>query len=84
MTPTIMKTRSAAVGRCLCEHEPVDVAAWRLCWLLDAGFDATTAHRLARTASVDLHALLELVDRGCPPGLAARILAPLDLLGEAR
>jgi hypothetical protein len=26
----------------------------------------------------DLHALLELVDRGCPPALAARILAPLD------
>jgi hypothetical protein len=27
---------------------------------------------------VDIHALLELVDRGCPPHLAARILAPLD------
>ena len=27
---------------------------------------------------VDLHELLVLVDRGCPPELAARILAPLD------
>jgi hypothetical protein len=27
---------------------------------------------------VDLHELLVLVDRGCPPPLAARILAPLD------
>ncbi|WP_344257069.1 hypothetical protein [Terrabacter carboxydivorans] len=27
---------------------------------------------------VDLHALLELVDAGCPPELAARILSPLD------
>jgi hypothetical protein len=27
---------------------------------------------------MDLHALLELVDRGCPPALAARILAPLE------
>jgi hypothetical protein len=27
---------------------------------------------------VDLHQLLELVDRGCPPELAVRILAPLD------
>jgi hypothetical protein len=27
---------------------------------------------------MDLHALLGLVDRGCPPDLAARILAPLD------
>jgi hypothetical protein len=27
---------------------------------------------------VDLHALIELVERGCPPVLAARILAPLE------
>jgi hypothetical protein len=27
---------------------------------------------------VDLHALVKLVERGCPPPLAARILAPLD------
>jgi hypothetical protein len=27
---------------------------------------------------VDLHALLELTDRGCRPDLAARIVAPLD------
>jgi hypothetical protein len=25
-----------------------------------------------------LHALIELVERGCPPELALRILAPLD------
>jgi hypothetical protein len=52
------------------------VRTWRLCWLLDAGFDRRLAESLAAT-SVDLHALLELVDRGCPPDLAARILAPL-------
>ena len=28
--------------------------------------------------AADLHALLEIVDRGYPPHLAARILAPLD------
>jgi hypothetical protein len=27
---------------------------------------------------VVLHVLLELIDAGCPPALAARILAPLD------
>ena len=27
---------------------------------------------------MDLHALIELVEHGCPPELAARILAPLD------
>jgi hypothetical protein len=26
----------------------------------------------------DLHRLVELVERGCPPELALRILAPLD------
>ena len=32
---------------------------------------------LAGTPSVDLHALLQLVDRGCSPELATRILSPL-------
>ena len=36
------------------------------------------ATRLARDGRYDLHALLELVGRGCPPALAVRILAPLD------
>jgi hypothetical protein len=33
---------------------------------------------LARDERVDLHALLDLVQSGCPPELAVRILAPLD------
>lgn len=45
--------------------------------LLSAGFDDELAMRLAGERS-DLHALLELVDRGCPPTIAARILAPLE------
>lgn len=48
--------------------------AWRLAELLVVGFDEGEAHRLARTPGVDLHELLSLVDRGCPPGLAARIV----------
>ena len=31
----------------------------------------------------DLHALIELVEHGCPPLLAVRILAPLDVEGAA-
>ena len=46
--------------------------------LLAAGFERELAGRLAADGGVDLHALLELVDRGCPPQLAARIIAPLD------
>ena len=54
------------------------VLAWRRDRLLAAGFAAQLAARLAGDCGVDLHALIELVDRGCPPQLAARILAPLD------
>ena len=55
-----------------------DVTAWRLRRLLEAGFDVVLADELATTPGIDLHALLDLVDRGCPPDLASRILSPLD------
>jgi hypothetical protein len=51
---------------------------WRAQCLRGAGFTADLAERLAREEGIDLHQLLELVDRGCPPELAARILAPLE------
>jgi hypothetical protein len=56
----------------------VGVLAWRRRRLERAGFDSGLAGELADDARVDGHALLGLVDRGCPPELAARILAPLD------
>lgn len=59
---------------------PSEVVQWRRRRLLEHGFPLALAGRLARQA-VDLHALLELVDRGCPPDLAARILAPVDEAG---
>jgi hypothetical protein len=55
-----------------------EVVAWRRTRLRKAGFDSELAERLSRECAVDLHALIELVERGCPPPLAARILAPLD------
>ena len=66
---------------CLRGAAPVDVRTWRRCRLLEAGFPEDLATRLAGLPRVDLHALLQLVDRGCPPHLAARILAPLDTDG---
>jgi hypothetical protein len=54
------------------------VVAWRTERLLAAGFERGLATSLAANGAVDLHALLELVDRGCPSELAARIVAPLD------
>lgn len=54
------------------------VVTWRQRTLVAAGFDASLAARLAADRRCDLHAVLELVDGGCPPRLAARILAPLE------
>ena len=59
---------------------PMDTStvAWRWSRLLDTGFPRGLAARLARDTRYDLHVLIELVERGCAPELAARILAPLD------
>ena len=54
------------------------IVKWRRGRLLRAGFATDLAAHLADDCGVDLHALLDLVDRGCPPELAARILAPLE------
>jgi hypothetical protein len=55
-----------------------DLVAWRRRRLERAGFEPRPAEALAVDRRTDVHALLELVDRGCPPALASRILAPLD------
>jgi hypothetical protein len=51
---------------------------WRRERLVDSGFPPPAAARLADDGRYDLHALIELLERGCPPDLAARIVAPLD------
>ena len=65
------------------ETEDVKVAAWRRRQLIDAGFSRSLAARLAEDARYDLHALIELTERGCRPELAVRIAAPLDNESEA-
>jgi hypothetical protein len=50
------------------------VTAWRACELLKAGYEPLMAVELAEHPEVDLHVALELVERGCQPDLAARIL----------
>jgi hypothetical protein len=54
------------------------VIAWRRKQLLAAGFPPGIAERLEADGRYDLHALIGLVERGCPPVLATRILAPLE------
>jgi len=64
---------------CHSEGPPANVVDWRRCRLLEAGFSLALATVLARSRDIDVHELLQLVDRGCPPELAARILAPLGV-----
>ena len=52
--------------------------AWRTEQLVGAGFAPELAAGVAPDMRFDLHAVIELVERGCPPELAVRILAPLD------
>ncbi|MGH2872376.1 MAG: hypothetical protein ACRDL5_07915 [Solirubrobacteraceae bacterium] len=54
------------------------MVAWRVERLRAAGFSEADCERLADDCRYDLHALLDLTDRGCTPELAARILAPLS------
>ena len=64
-------------------QEEADVASWRRDQLVHAGFTLPLAVRLAEDARYDLHALIELFERGCPPQLAVRILAPLEVSDAA-
>jgi hypothetical protein len=50
------------------------VLEWRVETLKRAGFDLESALDLAFSKSVDLHAAVGLVKRGCPPATAVRIL----------
>jgi hypothetical protein len=55
------------------------LGSWRRDQLVRSGFPHDLATRVARDARFDLHALIELVERGCPPDLAVRILAPIEV-----
>jgi hypothetical protein len=70
-----MRRRSSQGTR---EQGGAGIIAWRRRRLERAGFTAGLAGALASDRRIDLHAMLDLVDRGCRPELAARILAPLD------
>jgi hypothetical protein len=60
------------------EREAQEIVAWRREQLAASGFPPSLADLIARDDRYDLHELIELAERGCPPDLAARILAPLD------
>jgi hypothetical protein len=57
------------------ETELERVERWRTSELMRVGFAGDDAVALASRLDVDLHKAIELVQRGCPPDLALRILA---------
>ncbi len=61
------------------EHEIIEtelerVERWRTAELMRVGFAGDDAVALAARTDVDLHQAIELVQRGCSPELAFRIL----------
>ena len=51
---------------------------WRRAQLIQAGLPRPLASRVARDERYDLHDLIELVEHGCAPALAVRILEPVE------
>ena len=65
------------------QNDEEQVVAWRREQLVEAGASLPLAARVATDPRYDLHALIELAERGCDPELAVRILAPLEEAGAA-
>jgi hypothetical protein len=55
-----------------------EVVRWRRTQLMRSGFSSGLAAEIADDPRFDLHALIELVERGCRPDLAVRILEPIN------
>jgi len=72
----VTATQQQGPDRQECEGD--EVFAWRRSQLVRSGFPEPLAARVAHDGRYDLHRLIELVDRGCRPELALRILAPLE------
>ena len=56
------------------ESESERIQRWRAQELTRAGYAAEEATELASRGDVDLHLAVQLLERGCPPETALRIL----------
>jgi len=56
----------------------LEVVNWRQLELEQSGFPCSLAARIARDERYDLRQLIELVQRGCSPSVAVRILSPFE------
>jgi hypothetical protein len=64
-----------AAAHDIIETELDRVERWRTAELMRVGFPGDDAVALASRFDVDLHEAIALVERGCPPALALRILS---------
>ena len=55
-------------------HISTTLVAWRREQLARVGYSREDASTLAERGDIDLHLAVDLVERGCPPALAVRIL----------
>jgi hypothetical protein len=59
----------------LIEHSEIErIERWRAEELERAGYEPRAAGRLAVRHDVDLHTAVDLLEHGCPPELALKIL----------
>jgi hypothetical protein len=60
------------------QRDAQGVVNWRRTELVQCGFPPELAAQVARDERYDLHQLIELVNAGCSPVAAVRILSPLE------
>jgi hypothetical protein len=72
----VTATQQQGPDRQECERD--EVFTWRRSQLVRSGFPEPLAARVAHDGRYDLHRLIELVESGCSPQLALRILAPFE------
>lgn len=56
------------------DTEQIQIELWRSEELERAGYSHRAAGRLAARHDIDLHLAVRLLERGCPPELALKIL----------
>jgi hypothetical protein len=71
--PEVVDMMSAAEQEVL-ETELERVERWRAGELMRAGYEPVAAADLAVRLDIDLHTAIDLLERGCPAGVAVRIL----------
>jgi hypothetical protein len=78
------RTSTGAAGSGSSPNPDADpVVTWRAQRLMSAGVGPVIAYEVAQVHGFDIHALLDLLDRGCPVNLAVRIIDPFDVPADA-